>query len=117
MPYLEPKSVISPKDRWQLLGVVYDRGEHDSSVAFGEWDGAPCLVSRWNGSLNGECSNKGNPISHFQPTWFVLPDFIARATMKDLLMLHATGDQRVNQEVLLQAINALAPSSNVTKVA
>jgi hypothetical protein len=37
--------------------------------------------------------------------------------MKDLLMLHAIGDQRVNQKVLLQAINALTPSSNITKAA
>lgn len=110
MSYLHPQSVISPKDRWKLIGVVYDLGEHNSSVAFGEWDDKPCLTSRWNGSLNGEHSNKGNPISHFQPTWFILPDFIAIATLKELLMLHATGDQRVNQEILLQAIKALKSS-------
>jgi hypothetical protein len=108
--YLSPQSVTAPKERWQLLGVVYDRGEHDTSVAFGEWDGDPCLVSRWNGSLNDEHSRKGNPISNFQPTWFVLPDYIAQSTMKELLMLHATGDERVNHEVLLRAINALKKS-------
>ncbi|MFO1486001.1 MAG: hypothetical protein U1F71_21750 [Verrucomicrobiaceae bacterium] len=107
----------SPKDRWHLIGIVYDRGEHDSSVAFGEWDGDACLASRWNGSLNDERSNKGNPISNFQPTWFVLPDLIAHATLKELLMLHATGDQRVNHAVLLNAIKALTPLFNSNKVA
>ena len=105
--YLQPQSVISPKDRWQLLGIVYDRGEHESSVAFGNWDGEPRLVSRWNGSLNDPHTNKGNPISNFQPTWFVLPDFIAQATLKELLMMHAKGDQQVNHDVLLEAIKAL----------
>ena len=112
MPYLQPQSVTSPKDRWHLRGIVYDRGEHNSSIAFGDWDGVPCLTSRWNGSLSNEHTKKGNPISNFQPTWFVLPDFIAQATMKELLMMHATGDSCVNQEFLLQAVNALAPSSN-----
>jgi len=107
MSYLQPQSVISPKDRWKLIGVVYDLGENNSSVAYGEWDDELCLASRWNGSLTGESSNKGNPISHFQPTWFVLPKFIAIATLKELLMLHATGDQRINQEILFQAINTI----------
>ena len=110
MSYLQPQSVISPKNRWKLIGVVYDLGENNSSVAFGEWDEDFCLTSRWNGSLDVERSNKGNPISNFQPTWFVLPKFIAMATLKELLMLHAKGDQRVNHKILLQAINALKSS-------
>lgn len=114
MSYLQPNSVTAPKDHWQLRGIVYDRGEDDTSVAFGEWDGDPCLVCRWNGSLNNPIREKGNPISHLYPTWFVLPDFIAQATLKELLMLHATGDQRVNHEVLLQCINALTPLSDAT---
>ena len=115
--YLQPHSVTAPKDHWSFIGVVYDRGEEDTSVAFGEWDGDSCLVARWNGSLNDPRREKGNPISHLYPTWFVLPDFIAQATLKECLMLHATGDQRVNHEVLLQAITALSPSSNANKVA
>ena len=117
MSYLQPQAVTAPKDLWSFIGVVYDRGEDDVSVVFGEWNGDSCLASRWNGSLNDPRREKGNPISHQHPTWFILPDFIAHATLKELLMLHATGDQRVNHGVLLQAISALLPSTNATNVA
>jgi hypothetical protein len=117
MSYLQPQSVTAPKDCWTFIGVVYDRGEEETSVAFGEWKGDFCLVARWNGSLDDPRREKGNPISHQHPTWFVLPDFMAQGTLKECLMLHATGDKRVNHDVLLRAINALSPSSNVDKVA
>jgi len=107
MTYLNPQSVTAPKKHWELLDVVYDLGEHDSSVAFGKWMDDPCLASRWNGSLKDVRNRKGNPISNFQPTWFVLPDFIAQSTLKELLMLHASGDKHVNHAALLRAIKAL----------
>ena len=109
MSYLLPQDVVSPKDRWTLLGIVYDAGEHATSVVFGEWDGDPCLATRWNGSLTDPQSHnsKGHPISNFQPVWFILPDYIAQATMKELLMFEALGDGQVNHDVLLQAITTL----------
>jgi len=107
MSYLSPAKVTSPKDHWTLVGVIYDLGEHDWSLSLGEWDGTPCLASRWNGSLNDEKANKGNPISNFQPTWFVLPHFIANATLKELLMIHARGDTRVDIDLLHRAIKSL----------
>lgn len=112
MSYLQPQSVTAPKDLWTFIGVVYDRGEEDVSVVFGVWDGSPCLATRWNGSLNDPRREKGNPISRLHPTWFILPDFIAHSTLKELLVLHATGDQRVNHAVLSQAITTLLPSTN-----
>jgi hypothetical protein len=108
MTYLLPQSVLSPRDRWELVGVIHDAGENETSVAFGRWDGDDCVVCRWNGSLNDETYHKGHPISNFQPVWFVLPDFIAQATLKELLMMHARGEQRINHDILLQAIGALS---------
>ena len=70
MAYLQPQSVISPKDRWKLFGVIYDLGEHNSSVVFRKWDDEPCLESRWNGSLNGDSLNKRNPIFNLLGLFF-----------------------------------------------
>ena len=113
MAYLSPRLVTAPQEHLELIDIVYDLGEEDSSVAFGKWDGQYCLLSRWNGSLDDERTKKGNPISHTYSTWFVLPSFIAQATMTELLMLHARGDARVNHEVLLRAIRALPPNSSL----
>lgn len=111
MSYLPPQSVTAPKDRWKLLGVIYDAGEDDASVAYGEWDKIPCLTSRWNGSLSHPSSEKGNPTSHLHPTWFILPDFMAQATLKELLISHALGNNFINYQNLLKAIKALTPES------
>ena len=113
MSYLSPVQVTAPKDQWHLDGgdVIYDGGENGSSIAFGTWNGRPCLAARWNGSLNDERAKKGNPISRFQPTWFVLPLFVASATMRELLMLEATGAITVNLEALRRAIQATQSES------
>ena len=67
-----PKDALSPRANWQLIDVL-NEGEQ-WSMAIGRWcDGNEwrhVLAQRWNGS-EGE---KGNPVSHGFPTWFVLPD-------------------------------------------
>ncbi len=110
MSYLLPQNVTSPKDRWEYIGTIYDEGEHESSLVYGRWDGDLCIASRWNGSFNDPHRQKGNPISHFQPTWFILPEYMAQVVMQDLLMRQVLGDRRVNSDVLREAIVALDPN-------
>jgi len=50
------------------------------------WDGDEQVVGiRWNGDLN-DPNDKGNPRSHGQATWFILPDemaFFAKAFVEE----------------------------------
>ena len=69
--YTTPGDVISPKRRWTLVSVLYDKGENNAAVAIGRWDGKPALVLRWNGNDDNPI---GNPQSRGLPTWFIVPD-------------------------------------------
>ncbi|WP_296704416.1 hypothetical protein [Thiocapsa sp. UBA6158] len=81
---LDPREVISPRDRWVLLEVLYE-GEN-FSMAIGRWKNPthwqPCLALRWNGK-KGE---KGNPVSHGYPTWFNVPDELAEVLLQTELV-------------------------------
>jgi hypothetical protein len=103
MSYLNPQDVTAPRDQWEFTATIYDTGEHNHSVVLGTWEGTPCLASRWNGCLESETSKKGNPISSFQPTWFILPHLIAHATFRELVVRSAEGDTTINREALEQA--------------
>lgn len=74
---IDPNDVISPKDRWSLLAVLYKSEEW--SLALGRWDNVPRLGARWNGSETPE--SKGNPVSRGMATWFILPADIAERMM------------------------------------
>lgn len=93
-----PRDALSPRDRWQLIDILYE--DEDWSMAIGRWrdddDARPVLAQRWNGA-EGE---KGNPVSHGFATWFVIPDEtyklflqsefipeVKRAFVKDILGL------------------------------
>ena len=71
MPYRNPMTVIAPKTRWSLGSVLCDTGQGGWSVAEGVWDDSPALAMRWNGQ-DGSPS-PGNPQSHGNPTWFIVP--------------------------------------------
>jgi hypothetical protein len=70
MPYVDPISVVSPKNLVRSLDVLYNAGEW--SAALLDFDGAECLGIRWNGGENEP--GIGNPQSHGRPTWFVVPE-------------------------------------------
>ena len=78
----DPQIVTAPKDRWTLLAVLFQSPEKENgwSLALGQWEGVSCLAIRWNGNKDRP---KGNPISHGQPTWFVVPNDL------ELNVLHA----------------------------
>jgi hypothetical protein len=74
MPRIRPEDVVSPKDRWTLIAVLAQT--NDWALALGRWKYEKgveknCLAIRWNGDAT---QPKGNPCSHGQPTWFVLPN-------------------------------------------
>ncbi len=72
MTYRDPATVVAPKTRWKLESVLCNTGQDGWSVAKGSFDGAPVLAIRWNGS--DEQDGPGNPQSHGQPTWFIVPE-------------------------------------------
>lgn len=75
MSYVNPKHVISPKNRWRLRQILHDGGEGNWSAAEGQWedDGfwKDVLAVRWNGDNGAEI---GNPQSRGLPTWFIVPE-------------------------------------------
>lgn len=74
MVYVDPKSVVSPKNHWRLLNVLYNDGKDGWSVAEGQWEyegrWSDVLAIRWNGSPQVRL---GHPQSRGLPTWFIIP--------------------------------------------
>ncbi|HEY1895658.1 MAG TPA: hypothetical protein VGG62_05270 [Terracidiphilus sp.] len=71
--YIDPHTVVSPKNKVQKLEVLFDRGPVDRSWSLArlEYGGQKCLGIRWNGD-NLE-SKKGVPLANAHPVWFILP--------------------------------------------
>jgi hypothetical protein len=77
MPYVRPEDVCAPRQSWELLEVLIDRGNnpngHSSkawSLASGYWCRVPCLGIRLNGS---DDLQEGYPIGFGEPVWFIVP--------------------------------------------
>lgn len=82
MSYTPPDMVISPKGRVEELKVIYDGGEESWSLAKMKWDGENAVGIRWNGgSEDKKFPGIGNPQSRGVPTWFILPEEVARVTL------------------------------------
>lgn len=75
MAYVEPESVVAPRNRVGAVTVLYNTGPDGWSAALLDWDGREALAFRWNGS-NDE-TGIGNPQSRGRPTWFIVPDELA----------------------------------------
>jgi len=72
MGYRKPATVVAPKNRWQLGPVLCDTGQGGWSVVEGFWEEKAVLGIRWNG--DDDTGGHGNPQSHGNPTWFIIPD-------------------------------------------
>lgn len=77
MGYRDPAAVQAPKTRWSLGKILCNTGQRGWSIAEGVWDASPTLGIRWNGDDDG--GSPGNPQSHGNPTWFILPDELHQA--------------------------------------
>ncbi len=73
MSYVDPKTVISPKNRVGFVKVLHDAGPGAWAAALLDYDGHEVIALRWNGG-DGDESGIGNPQSRGRPTWFVVPD-------------------------------------------
>lgn len=87
MAYINPNLVTSPKGRVRNLNVIYDGGEGDYAVAKMEWDGSPATGVRWNGGDGALFQGLGNPQSRGIPTWFILPEPIAKLVTENPAVL------------------------------
>ena len=78
MPYINPKTVVAPKHRVRDVRIVFDAGEVEKSWSVAElkWNEEEVFGVRWNGDSG---SQKGTPVAHGNPTWFILPNEIAEA--------------------------------------
>lgn len=77
--YTHPDNVLSPKGlNHGVLEVIHDPGEDGMSVARVLWgegkDEEERIAVRWNGNSEKPL---GNPVSHGNPTWFLLDDYAA----------------------------------------
>jgi hypothetical protein len=79
MGYKTPDDVISPKSRWKLSSIICNTGQGGFAVAEGEWDNAYAIGLRWNG--DDDTGSSGNPQSHGNPTWFVVPHELESAVL------------------------------------
>jgi hypothetical protein len=68
---VNPWTVTSPKTRLALGSLRVIHHVPAWSLAIGVWDGNRALLIRWNGDPE---HMMGNPVSHPNPTWFVLPE-------------------------------------------
>jgi hypothetical protein len=75
MAYVNPETVVSPRNRIRSVDILYNDGPGSWSVALLDYDGQERLGIRWNGE-DGE-SGIGNPQSRAKPTWFVVPEELA----------------------------------------
>ncbi|MGH9345404.1 MAG: hypothetical protein ACRD19_16780 [Terriglobia bacterium] len=75
MAYIDPKRVITPKNRLKSVDVLYNAGQGAWSAALLEFDEKERIGIRWNGS--DDEPGIGNPQSRGRPTWFVVPDELA----------------------------------------
>ena len=81
MSYVKPGEVISPKEHWKLIAVLWDGGPGEITYAVGEWDGIPRIGVRWNGTDDNRI---GNPQSRGLPTWTMLDPEIYLAIIQKL---------------------------------
>jgi hypothetical protein len=77
--YIDPQTVISPKNKVSHVKVLFDRGpvDYSWSVAHLTYDGQECIGIRWNGDEKE--SKKGVPLANAHPVWFIVPQEIAGA--------------------------------------
>ncbi|OFW45004.1 MAG: hypothetical protein A3J28_06845 [Acidobacteria bacterium RIFCSPLOWO2_12_FULL_60_22] len=91
MPYIDPRTVVSPRNLIRAVHVLHDSGPEPNSwsVALLNYlDGNQGVGFRWNGD---EDSPIGNPQSHGKPTWSILPEKLAEAVLETVEQLNNGG--------------------------
>lgn len=84
MAYIEPATVWSPKASIRSVEVLYNSalgGPGGWSVARVNWEDEPRIGIRWNG---GDGPGVGNPQSRGNATWFILPERLQDAILREI---------------------------------
>jgi hypothetical protein len=89
MAYINPQTVVAPRNRISSVEILYNNGPDGWSVARLEFDGKECLGIRWNGGVQEQ--GIGNPQSRGKPTWFVIPSDLTDVVLEKIEKL---GDSR-----------------------
>jgi len=79
---VDPVTVVSPRDRWSLITVLRNEEAEAWSLALGRWDGKARLAIRWN--WKDDPGDKGNPVSHGMPTWFIVPEDLYETLLREV---------------------------------
>jgi len=103
MPYINPSTVLSPKNVVAEVEVIHDTKVGGWSVAKLLWKNKPALGIRWNGD---DSQSIGNPQSRGNPTWFVVPEELA-----EVILSKAEELARSKQTHLEQGYRAMALDS------
>jgi hypothetical protein len=82
MAYVDPAKVVSPQASVRGVRVLYNDTLGGWSVAEVNWEGNEAVGIRWNGA-DGE-TGVGNPQSRGHPTWFILPQPLEQAVLKEV---------------------------------
>ncbi len=80
MAYIDPQTVLSPRNRVGSVQVIYNGGPGSWSVARIDYDGEERLGFRWNGSKDEP--GIGTPQSRGKPTWEILPMDLAEVVQE-----------------------------------
>lgn len=97
MSYIDPESVASPKGAVKDVNVVYNAGPvvRSWSVVTLEWYGQQRVGLRWNGDETE--GGKGNPQSHGQPIWFIVPEPLSEEVLRAAQRLRRQEENRLSE--------------------
>ena len=86
--HIDPETVHSAETGVADIRVIYNAMESTEepswSLASLRWNGRAVLAARWNGDDRDDQSGVGDPQSRGVPTWFILPNHIAKLVRKNL---------------------------------
>jgi hypothetical protein len=85
MAYVNPETVLTPKNRIRSVQVLYNGGQHSWSLALVDFDDAERVGFRWNGA--DDETGIGNPQSRGKPTWAILPPELASVVREQVELL------------------------------
>ena len=76
--YIDPQTVLSPKNKVRDVEILFDQGPVDSSWSIARLTYGPeeRIGIRWNGDHE---SKKGVPLANAHPVWFILPKELSEA--------------------------------------
>lgn len=102
----EPEDVQHKRFPVSVNDVLYNDG--DVSLAISIWDGGnPAIGVRWNYKHLNHKTKQGYPNYGKSPTWFILPDPVAIATLRGLIQMEFNGKDSDKLQSALEKLESL----------